>query len=223
MRVHNSGPRFAGELVVRLTRRSANRKPEIESFTKHVDLAAGTTKRYTFSIPLLSSTVPITIRVLSGDREVLSQQQRLVGLEHVNSLESLAGLPIGAVKPFPVTAARPPNGLPLFVQRREGCGAVFFLTLDIGSYPIADWPGSYALWERVASAAPLRPSIQAPEGTFSSRFLSGLIDLSGVLSEARLIGPIVLAASTARQFFVETMVSCVVMTMQLAGGNHGNS
>lgn len=49
------------------------------------------------------------------------------------------------------------DGLPLLAHRTLGRGGVYFLALDPKAAPLAGWPGGAALWDEIASAAPVLP------------------------------------------------------------------
>ncbi len=49
------------------------------------------------------------------------------------------------------------DGLPLLARRDYGRGAVYFLALDPGLAPLADWDGSEYIWSEIASFTPRLP------------------------------------------------------------------
>lgn len=90
------------------------------------------------------------------------------GVESRTELPALAefsGEAFGAPGPYVVSTSElttgesliAQDGLPLLAHRTLGRGGVYFLALDPKAAPLAGWPGGAALWDEIASAAPVLP------------------------------------------------------------------
>lgn len=90
------------------------------------------------------------------------------GVESRTELPALAefsGEAFGALGPYVVSTSElttgelliAQDGLPLLAHRTLGRGGVYFLALDPKAAPLAGWPGGAALWDEIASAAPVLP------------------------------------------------------------------